>query len=61
MSKSMERFPEYRFVDTCLVHGIRVTVNFRPTSRGGEKFTHFLILNIIKKTANFNRDYHEAC
>jgi hypothetical protein len=57
----MERFPKHRFVGTCLVHGIRETVNFRPASRDGEKFTRFLILNIIKKTANFNRDYREAC
>jgi hypothetical protein len=47
--KSVERFPIQPSADTCPVDRIRKTVNFCVPLGGEERFTSFLIVNVLEK------------
>jgi hypothetical protein len=47
--KSVERFSAQPNGDTCPVHRIGETVNSHALSGGPERFTRFLIMNVLQK------------
>jgi hypothetical protein len=47
--KSVECFSTPPAVGACPVHGIRETVNFCALLVGPERFTNFLIMNVLEK------------
>jgi hypothetical protein len=59
--KSIEGICKHLVRETYPVDHVSWVVNFGALSVGLERFTYFLIMNVLGETAKLNRDYLEAC
>jgi len=59
--KSIQGICKHLVREAYPVNCVSWIVNFGPPSAGLERFTRFLIMNVLGETAKLNRDYLEAC
>ena len=61
MWKSVQGICKHPVREKWPVNCVSRVVGFGALARGLERFTRFLIMNVLGETAKLNQDYLEAC